>query len=88
MAAGMPVSFELVSSPWVHSILTFFSTDRGAHGACERGRDEKHAGAREEHRGEREIAHGNLGAGLADLFGGAAKQAQGQARECRTGGRC
>jgi len=57
-------------------------------GKCERGRDEKHDGAREIRRGEREIDRGHVNAGLADIRQGQREQRQGARKECRSGGRC
>jgi hypothetical protein len=65
-------------------------TDQTAarHGKCERGRDEKHEGARDIRRGEREIERGNINKGLEDIRNGQREERQGARRECRAGGRC
>jgi hypothetical protein len=66
--------------------LTVQFADR--HGACERGRDEKHAGYREEQRGQHLVDHGHDGRGYRDESRGQHEVAQGSRRECRAGGRC
>ena len=70
------------------SILRRANNPVDHHGACERGRDEKHDGIREIQKGEREMARGQEYRGARDISQGAHEVRQGEHRECRAGGRC